>query len=279
MVPRGTDESGVGRLGGVSDGLFDIDEAPATPVEPAGAGSPLAARMRPRTHRRGRRPGAPAAARCAAAPARRGRHGGVGAALRPARHREDDDRAARGWRGPALRRALGAVVRGQGPARRDRRRAPPPGPVGAGHGPVHRRGAPLLEDPAGRAARCGRGPGGAAGRRDHGEPVVLGGVGAALALADPAAAGADRRRPPRAAAPRGHRRARAGGHRRAGGRRRRTRWSGWPRGTPAARSPRWRSPRTGSPAPATPPSTSRRSSGRSTRSRCATTARATSTTT
>ncbi len=33
----------------MSDGLFDIDESPATPVEPAGAGSPLAARMRPRT--------------------------------------------------------------------------------------------------------------------------------------------------------------------------------------------------------------------------------------
>jgi len=33
----------------VSDGLFDIDEAPATPVATAGAGSPLAARMRPRT--------------------------------------------------------------------------------------------------------------------------------------------------------------------------------------------------------------------------------------
>jgi putative ATPase len=33
----------------VSDGLFDIDESPATPVEPAGASSPLAARMRPRT--------------------------------------------------------------------------------------------------------------------------------------------------------------------------------------------------------------------------------------
>ena len=33
----------------MSDGLFDIDEAPATPVATAGAGSPLAARMRPRT--------------------------------------------------------------------------------------------------------------------------------------------------------------------------------------------------------------------------------------
>jgi putative ATPase len=33
----------------VSDGLFDIDEPPATPVAAAGASSPLAARMRPRT--------------------------------------------------------------------------------------------------------------------------------------------------------------------------------------------------------------------------------------
>jgi len=33
----------------VSDGLFDIDESPATPVPAAGASSPLAARMRPRT--------------------------------------------------------------------------------------------------------------------------------------------------------------------------------------------------------------------------------------
>ena len=52
---------------------------------------------------------------------------------------------------------------------------------------VHRRGAPVLQDPAGRAAARGGEPLGLVHRRDHGEPVLLRGVTAAVpvAAADP----------------------------------------------------------------------------------------------
>ena len=59
---------------------------------------------------------------------------------------------------------------------------------------VHRRGAPVLQDPAGLAARRGRGPHRHAGRGDHREPVLLGRRAAAVALPAAHPAAADRRR-------------------------------------------------------------------------------------
>ena len=107
--------------------------------------------------------------------------------------------------------------------------------LGPGDGPVRRRGAPLHQGPAGRpAARCGE-PMGHAGRRHHGEPVLLGDLPVALAVAAAHPRAAHRRRHPR--------RDRAGAHRPARPRRRRSRsrrtrsttWSGWPVATPGAR--------------------------------------------
>src|SRR5690349_949504 len=95
--------------------------------------------------RRGGGPGASAAARRAAAAARGRRHGRVGAPLRPARHREDHDRAATGRpersaRGAALRRALGALLGRAGAAPGDRGRASSARPAQPPDRAVHRRG-------------------------------------------------------------------------------------------------------------------------------------------
>ena len=59
---------------------------------------------------------------------------------------------------------------------------------------VRRRGAPVLQDAAGRAAACGGEPLGVLHRRDDGEPVVLRGLAAAVAVAAADAAAAGRRR-------------------------------------------------------------------------------------
>ena len=161
--------------------------------------------MRPATPRRGGRPGPPAAAGLAAAPHGRGFGRGVGHPLRPARHRQDHAGVAdfAGHR-PPVRGAVGAVGRRQGGARRHRcgtsRRRPR-----RADGAVHRRGAPVLQDPAGRAALGRREPDRAAGRGHHREPVVLCRRAAAVAVADPATAAAGRRRRPHRGAPR-HRR-------------------------------------------------------------------------
>ena len=124
-----------------------------------------------------------------------------------------------------------------------------------------------------------REPLGHPGRRDHREPVLLGDLPAALAQPAAAAGVADRRRRPRGPGPRARRRARPGRRlRRRGrgprppgpaGRRRRAPLADLPRG----RRRRGRRPR------ARHASTSRPPRPRSTRPRCATTARATSTTT
>ncbi len=54
------------------------------------------------------------------------------------------------------------------------RRGPPGAPHGRrGDGAVHRRGAPVLQDPAGLPALRGRGRHGHTARGDHGEPVLL----------------------------------------------------------------------------------------------------------
>ena len=165
---------------------------------PVGASAPLAVRMRPGIARRSGRAGSPAAAGLAAAPAGRGLGCGVGHPLRAARHRQDHAGVAdlAGDR-PPVRGAVGAVGRGEGSPRGDRRRAPGRRARRADRA-VHRRGAPVLQDPAGRAAVGRREPGGAAGGGHHGEPVVLGRRAAAVAVADPAAAAA---RPPTTCAP------------------------------------------------------------------------------
>ena len=101
--------------------------------------------------------------------------------------------------GAPVRRALGGHRRRQGRPRGRRacpRRARHARP---GHRAVRRRGAPVLQDPAGRSAARGRERLGHAGGRDHGEPVVLGHLAAAVALARAHALAAVRRRHPRAA--------------------------------------------------------------------------------
>ena len=170
------------------------------PVRPAGTGparsrrapaatAPLAVRMRPRSldevvgQAHLLRPGAPL---------RRLVEGGAAASVLlygpPGTGKTTMARLLAGAGEPALRRAVGALVGGPRAARGDRRRPAPPRPARPADRAVRRRGAPVLQDPAGRAARRRRGPPGAAGRRDDGEPVVLGRVAAALALAGAAAA-------------------------------------------------------------------------------------------
>ena len=109
------------------------------------------------------------------------------------------------------------------------------GMSGAPDGAVHRRGAPVHQDPAGRAAARGGEPLGDVHRRDHREPVLLGGLAAAVAVAAAHPAAADRRRRPGGDPPRAGRRARPRrrGHPRRRGRRRIS--SGSPAATPAAR--------------------------------------------
>ena len=187
---------------------------------------------------RDRRPAAPARRRLAAAPAG---HGGadVGVPLGSARGRQDHDR--RGGLPPdrlEVRGDLGGHRRGQGvravldQARRELR----PGPADRA---VRRRGAPLLQDPAGRAA-AGRGePAGHPDRRHHGEPELLGHLPAAVpvAAADPAAV--DRRRHLGPAGPGAGRRAgrtdQGGGAVRPGPRGAEPRSCDWPAATPGAR--------------------------------------------
>ncbi len=230
--------------------------------------------------RRAGRPVAAARARLAAAPADRGRAVAVAAAVGAARHRQDDDRLDRQPADrPSLRRGLRGLGRGQGGPGRDRQRPRRAGRHRQRDRAVRRRGAPLQQGPAGRAAARGREPLGHAGRRDHREPVLLRHLPAALAQPAAAPGVADRRR--RAGGDRAgaRRRARPGGRvhphrgrRRApgpAGRRRRAPLPDLPGGRrgrgPVARLPRrstWPPPRP-----------------RSTRRRCATTGRATSTTT
>ncbi len=135
----------------------------------------------------------------------------------------------------ALRRGLRGRGRRQGGPRRHRRRPRPARPGRPGDGAVRRRGAPVHQGPAGRAAARGGEPLGHPGRRDHREPVLLRHLAAAVpvAAADPGAA--HRRRRPRAWSSRAHRRARSGRRRSSSTRRRWTTWSGWPAVTRAGR--------------------------------------------
>ena len=117
--------------------------------------------------------------------------------------------------------ALSALNAGrEGRARGDRRGPTDPPHRRRGDRAVHRRGAPLLQDPAGLAAVRGRGRHGDSARGDHREPVLLDHLAAAVAVrpAHPAAAG--RRRRARPGAPGAGRRARPGRRGHAGRRRR-----------------------------------------------------------
>ena len=138
------------------DGLFDLDDAPQRRRRSRRAARQGAARGADATRhaRRGRRPGAPAAP---GAPLRRLVEGGarrVGAALRaPSTGKTTIARLAGRVGEPALRRALGALVGGAGSLRAgDRGRPPAPRPAQPPDRAVHRRGPPLLQDPAGRPA-------------------------------------------------------------------------------------------------------------------------------
>ena len=135
---------------------------------------PLAARMRPRTPRRVRRPGALPRPRQAAAPAAAGRPARLGDLLRPARHA-----ARRRWptSSPTTRAAASARSTPSPPASRRsaklldeaRRELEDDGPA---HDPVRRRAAPLQPRPAGRAAARRRGRPRHPDRRDDAEPVL-----------------------------------------------------------------------------------------------------------
>ena len=258
----------------MSDGLFDAPGEPSSTGAVVGRVVALGGADASGDPGGGRRAGPPAPARFAAAPPGRGLGCGVGHPLRTAGNREDDAGVAdlAGDR-PPVRGAVGAVGGRQGGPCRHRRR-PSGGRTRRTDRAVHRRGAPVLQDPAGRAAVGRREPGGAACRRHHGEPVVLGRCAAAVAVADPAAA---------TPVGRGHRNRRPSCHRRpartrrkGGGRRRGRRSSGAAVGGRRSagvdgaggggRSGRDRSP-------------SRRSSSRWTRRRSVTTATAISTTT
>ena len=211
-----------GRLGAVStDGLFELDEpAAGDPGRPRRSGLrrrwPCGCARAPWTRWSARRtccgPGAPL---------RRLVEGGAAASVLlygpPGTGKTTIARLLARRCGERHFVALSALSSGVKELRAGHRRRPPPPrlPRPADRA-VHRRGAPLLQDPAGRAARRRRGPAGAAGRRDHREPVVLGGVAAAVALAGAAAAVAHRGRRARAAAPGGGRPARARRCRRAG---------------------------------------------------------------
>ena len=181
------------------------------------ADAPLAARMRPRsfeefvgqTHLVG--PGK------RAHEARGRRQPPVDDPVGPGRDRQDDARAPAGEPGgrrpdAALGGLLGRRRRAQGHGGGEGRALP--------HGAVRRRGAPLVEGAAGRAAAGRRGRDGDADRRHHREPLLLAEHAAAVAVpaAPPGAARAGRAQGadgPRAGRPR----ARIGCDRRQGDRR------------------------------------------------------------
>ena len=107
-------------------------------------------------------------------------------------------RGALGGLGPRRRRSSGHRA-GARPARRER----------AADDPLHRRDPPLQQGAAGLRAARGRGRPRDADRRDHGEPLLRGELGAALALHGDRARGARRRRSSRRSSARRRGRARA----------------------------------------------------------------------
>ena len=139
----------------------------------------------------------PARAGLAAAPPGRGRRADVADPVRAARHRQDHAGADRVAARPtaassSCRRSTPGVKDVREVIERAKAELEPQRPADRA---VHRRDPPLLQDPAGLAARRGRGPARHAGRGDHREPVLLDRLAAALAqpAAHPAAAGRGRR--------------------------------------------------------------------------------------
>ena len=264
----------------VSDGLFDLPGAPQTSRPRPGrvgrctAGGPHASGIAGR----GGRTGPPAGTRIAAAPPGRGLRRGVGRSLRPAGKRQDDAGCAdlTGDR-PPVRGAVGVVGRCQRRSGRHRH-APETRSSRRADGAVHRRSAPLLQDPAGRPAVRRGEPGGVAGGGDHREPVVLRGRAAAVTVADPAVAAADGRRRPHRGAARDRRSPRPGRAGRGGARGRRPAGAIGRRRCPA-RADGVGGRSRGGPGGRRGGRRSRPSSSPWTRPRCATTATATSTTT
>ena len=165
--------------------LFDAPEEPPDARRAVGAAAdgPLAARMRPRTladfvgqeHLLGEGSALRTALESGDA--------ALDGPVRPARHGQDDARAARGR---ARRRRLRGALGGQrGPrrgARGDRAR-PPAARRRPPHDLLPRRDPPLQQGPAGRAAARGRGRARDADRRHDREPVLRGQQRAALAHA------------------------------------------------------------------------------------------------
>ena len=139
---------GAGEPGGQSESLFDEAEEAAARRGRAARGPDAAAHPG-----RGDRPAAPDRRGHAVPQADRQRRADVAAAVGAAGHRQDHAGLRRQpGDQAAIRGAVRGQRRGQGRARRGRRRPP-----GAGHErradrAVHRRGAPVLQDPAGRAA-------------------------------------------------------------------------------------------------------------------------------
>ena len=97
-----------------------------------------------------------------------------------------------------LRAALGRQRRREGRARGARAGPAPARRARPGHDPVPRRGPPLQQGPAGRAAAGGRERAAHADRRHHREPVLRGQPAAASRLDAVPARAARRRRRPRA---------------------------------------------------------------------------------
>ncbi len=230
-----------------ADGLFALDDADATtasgrtgapqhsslPKETAigfdtvRADAPLAVRMRPQTvtelvgqdHLLA--PGAPLRQLVGE------HHSDLGDHVGSARHRQDDDRPPRRDRHqPGVRGAVGSQRRRERRPRRDRQGSRGSTPGRPADGPVHRRGAPVLQDPAGFAAGRRRGPHRHAARRDDGEPLLLSDLAAVVPMRAPHAQGARRKRGPRSDPPRDHRRTRPRRFRDARRARPRTTWCG-----------------------------------------------------
>ena len=149
--------------------------------------------------RRVRRPGGAPRPGPAAAPGDRAGPPAVDHPLGPARHRQDDARAAdRGVDARALHPVQRGALRHQGDPRGDGRSGGGAAPARPPHDPLHRRDPPLQQGAAGRLPPARRGRRHRPDRRDDREPVVRGELGAPLAVeglrAEAARRRADRRR-------------------------------------------------------------------------------------
>ncbi len=161
------------------DALFEAspepDPEPAirrAPTGSPGPNAPLAARMRPAYLTRSS-VSSTCSNRARPAATRRRLRCSLRRPVRTSGHRQDNPRVAHLWcHRPTLRSVVRVVRRREGRACRHRPRASSAHP-GRADRVVHRRGPPLLQDPAGRAARGGREPDRAVGRGDDRESVVL----------------------------------------------------------------------------------------------------------